>query len=380
MKNILWIAQTKINPNFINIFTSENIKLDVLCSNIDAMKKCLSSLYVKNEIINLVNMHGVVFLPLRVLFYLLFHKYESYDVIMTESPVFGGLGGVIAKKMLKKPLIIKIGILFEDYFLKSSKRKFMLPIYKLIIKYVYKNTDLIIADNEIIEADIRRYSPNANIEICIPYGIDTSIFKPPKNIEEKLVLRKKYSLPKDKILGIFVGRFTQEKGGAEYLIRAMKNVNEKINNFHLLLIGKGDLEPKYKNLIKDFKLKNVELRDQVPHNQVAELMRASDIYIQPSLSEGHGIAPLEAMASGLLVVATAVGGLKLTVKEGITGFVVSDPYKPIFYERALLRAVKTIKNKDFSIVKNARKFVQQNFEADLVKKKLLELVKSVVNN
>ena len=60
----------------------------------------------------------------------------------------------------------------------------------------------------------------------------------------------------------------------------------------------------------------------VNHENIPELMSAADIFVLPSLSEGFPLVLVEAMASGLPVIATNVGGLPEIVKEGETGFLV----------------------------------------------------------
>lgn len=380
IRKILWIAQTKINPNFLNTFTEKGIRIDVLTPSIEEMNRMLSYSKIKNaQLIRLVRMPAAPLLPFSVPRYLRKNRTEDYDVIMTESPVFGGLAGVFAKRRLGKPLIVKIGIFFEEYFLHSAGifSRLLLPLWKSIIRFVYKNSNLIIADNALIEQDIRQYSGSSKIELCIPYGIDTDFFRPPKSLKEKSSIRARLGLPENKIIGIFIGRFTKEKGGVEPLIRSIASINQSSSDFHLVLVGRGYLQEKYQSLIRRLGLENVEIRDQMSHNDVALMMRAGDIYLQPSFAEGHGIAPLEAMASGLFVVATHVGGLKLTVKEGVTGFVVNDPYNPDSYTTALMKAIGSIKKGDRKITVNARRFVQKEFEAGKIKKKMLELMESV---
>jgi glycosyltransferase involved in cell wall biosynthesis len=67
---------------------------------------------------------------------------------------------------------------------------------------------------------------------------------------------------------------------------------------------------------------------KVPHDEIPAYMASADVFVLPSLSEGFGIAALEAMAMGLPIIATKVGGLLEIIKDGENGFLV-EPRNPV---------------------------------------------------
>jgi glycosyltransferase involved in cell wall biosynthesis len=67
---------------------------------------------------------------------------------------------------------------------------------------------------------------------------------------------------------------------------------------------------------------------KVPHDEIPAYMASADVFVLPSLSEGFGIVALEAMAMGLPIVATKVGGLLEIIKDGENGFLV-EPRNPV---------------------------------------------------
>jgi len=132
--------------------------------------------------------------------------------------------------------------------------------------------------------------------------------------------------PEDQVIGT-VGRLCAEKN-YKMLIRAFAEVAKEIKNAKLVIVGGGELEGELKNLTAQLRLSQSVLflgfRQDVP-----ELLRIFDIFALSSDSEGASLVLLEAMASGLSIVATKVGGNPELVVEGETGILVprGDSYK-----------------------------------------------------
>ncbi len=146
-------------------------------------------------------------------------------------------------------------------------------------------------------------------------GVDVNLFKPdyPKN-----GLRKEFGIARDDILVLFVGRLDLVKG-VPYLIGAAQRIMREYGNVRLLVVGEGDLYAEYRELAKDNRgqIFFTGYRSDVP-----ELMKTSDIFVLPSLSEGAANVVMEASASCLAVVATDVGEIPNIVEDGITGLLV----------------------------------------------------------
>lgn len=167
----------------------------------------------------------------------------------------------------------------------------------------------------------------------IPNGIDLNVFEGLSKEE----LRKKFGLNKTEKIILYVGRLLHIKG-LIYLIEAVKNINEK--NKRLLLVGYGDDRKHLENLVKKLKIENiVTFVGKVPNKEVFEYMVASDVLVLPSLSEGFPNVILEAMASGLPIIATKVGGIPKIVNNEVNGFLV-DPKNPTQIVETLLQLFK----------------------------------------
>lgn len=112
---------------------------------------------------------------------------------------------------------------------------------------------------------------------------------------------------------INVARFVEPKNHIE-LIQAFKYVNDNNKNTKLILVGDGPLRQKIENKIKQLDLCGyVELTGNVPN--VEYYLSSSDVFVLPSIYEGLPLTVLEAMAAGLPVIATSVGGIPDIVKD-----------------------------------------------------------------
>lgn len=142
----------------------------------------------------------------------------------------------------------------------------------------------------------------------IPNGIDEKLFKK----LDKTTCRQKLGFKKEKQYVLFIGNLVEVKG-IKYLIEAMKNVPEHID---LNIIGSGELIETLSSQIASLGLSHrVTLRGRMPHDEIPIWLNASDIFCLPSLNEGCPNVVVEALACGLPIVASNVGGIPELVDE-----------------------------------------------------------------
>jgi len=109
------------------------------------------------------------------------------------------------------------------------------------------------------------------------------------------------------------------KNAIDDVIRALP----LLSDIKFKIVGSGPEEQSLKNLAKKEGVENrVEFVGHVDHAQLPALLHAADIFIRPSRSEGMGNAFVEAMAAGIPIIGTNVGGIPDFLKDGETGFVV----------------------------------------------------------
>jgi glycosyltransferase involved in cell wall biosynthesis len=134
---------------------------------------------------------------------------------------------------------------------------------------------------------------------------------------------------------IYVGALRTVKG-VEFLLKAMKTIAEADPTVTLLLVGDGVEREKLEGLVRNLGLEErVRFIGRVDNEDVSRYLSASDLFILPSLAEGFGIALLEAMASGLPIVATNVGDIPSFVENDVNGFLVEPGRESEIAEKVL---------------------------------------------
>lgn len=122
--------------------------------------------------------------------------------------------------------------------------------------------------------------------------------------------------------------------GHEIGIRAFVGLDKT----HLTIIGTGPLESKLRSLIDKTGSNTTLLSQGFPHAEVPDLLRKYDYFVAPSRNETQGLAMCEAMACGLPVVATNVGGIPEFVRDGVDGYLV-PPENPNALREAVLKLI-----------------------------------------
>lgn len=139
--------------------------------------------------------------------------------------------------------------------------------------------------------------------IVIPSGVDLERFSPKGEKVQKYLKDDKKNL-------LFVGRLDRRKG-LKYLVQGFAIIKSKFPNTRLIIVGKGPEKRKLKKLIKKLKLEDVELTSLVSEEDLPKYYRTADIAIFPAIGdESLGIVLLEAIASGLPVIATDIAGYR----------------------------------------------------------------------
>lgn len=162
--------------------------------------------------------------------------------------------------------------------------------------------------------------------------------------------------PSEFAIGI-VGSLYPVKGH-RHLFDAFRSVLKLQPKTKLLVVGQGDLEPSLKQQAFDLGIDHavsfLGLRNDVPN-----ILAALDLFVLPSLSEGLSVALLEAMSTGVPVVASRVGGNPEIVQDGQTGLLVSPENAQELADRILEMITHREKAKLFG--ERGRERVSQNF-------------------
>ena len=224
------------------------------------------------------------------------------DLVHAQS-LISGMPALISKKMLKIPYVVwGQG---SDVYLPNG-------LVKLTSKTVIKNADSAIALTENMKK-VMQDIYNRDIAV-VPNGIELGV-----NVEKPHVriLEETYK----RIL--FVGRLHPVKG-VRYLIQAMQLIHARRPETKLILVGDGEERDYLEDLTDHLGIREcVDFVGEVPHERIIDYLDHADVFVLPSLSESFGIVLLEAMACGLPIVATRVGGIPEIIEDGVNGYLVN---------------------------------------------------------
>ncbi len=206
-----------------------------------------------------------------------------HDVYYMSSWIVALLGAVMGK-----PLFVT-----QHVALVEHSSRFVMAIQKLahasIGRWIFHRARRIVVYNDNVrEFLLARGIPAPRIRQLIN-GIDTEVFRPARD-GEKASLRKRFGLPADRPLVLFVGRLVEKKG-----VRVLLEC--KTADFDLVMAGPGPIPP-------GGHAPGIHWTGPVDQHQIALLYRACDLFAFPAVGEIYTLAMQEAMASGLPVVTT----------------------------------------------------------------------------
>ena len=251
------------------------------------------------------------------IFQLLHHS--KPDIVHTHTSKAGILGR-LAAWMARVPIIIHTphGHVFYGHFGSLLSRIF-LHIEKLLGKITHHQIALTHQEcNDYLRLAV---SQPTNTSV-IHSGVDVHRFI--EGAKQRKKKRKELGVPPDSLVIGYVGWLVSIKG-VTYLISAMARVVEQHPESILVLAGKGDDKGDEETKLRE-RVEGLGLEDRVRflgwRADVDEIMASFDIFVLPSLNEGMGRVLVEAMAAGLPIVASRVGGIPDLVKDGQNGLLV----------------------------------------------------------
>ncbi len=207
----------------------------------------------------------------------------------------------------------------------------------------------------------------------IPNGVDIDLFK--KNLDNLDKFKSKQESPLNYTWLITTSRLV-EKNGIEDIIKALTHLEK---NFKLRILGTGPLEKRLKGITENLKLKDrVEFLGQKDLKDIPDFINVAKIFIRPSLSEGMGNSFIEAMAAGIPVIGTKVGGIPDFLKDGETGLFCEVQNSKSIAEK-VMEYINDPGRTD-KIVENAQKLVRANYDWDLIVKKMKNIFEKLCQN
>ena len=174
--------------------------------------------------------------------------------------------------------------------------------------------------SEGVAEEIRTFYPRfADRTVVIPNGVDTAAFAPGSRSQDAAALRERLGIAPGRLVAIFVGSEWDRKG-LEPAIRALRGAGA----WDLLVVGDGEREH-YEAIARAEGVQDA-VRWAGVSRDVAPFYELADALVFPTAYEAFPLVALEAAASGLPILATAVNGVRELVHDGVEGFLIErDP-------------------------------------------------------
>ena len=271
-------------------------------------------------------------------------KDQNYKVIHSHYWISGKVAMPAAKE-LKIPLVHTMHTMARVKNLSLAEGENPEPMIRVQGEtQIVEAADALIANTDAEAASlVGLYDACPDIVRVVAPGVDLYSFTP-----ERKDSRKSLGLDPKKLIVSFVGRIQSHKG-PEVLIRAIHELSkhnpELMGQLQVLITGgssgaKNHEDIRLRELVHWLNLDNViQFLAPISRDKLPDLYRSSDLVCVPSYSESFGLVALEAQACGTPVVASAVGGLRTAVADGISGVLV-DGHNPKAWSSVLARLLK----------------------------------------
>lgn len=309
-------------------------------------------------------------------------KELNLDIVHTQSEFSLPLFGKIISRKFNIPFIHTYHTMWEDYMhyvvpVKGGRNIYPKRFARTFSKTFVRKAECIITPSKKTEKYLKYRCGVKNKPIyIIPTGIDIEPFNPSNYTEEdRNNLKKKIGINKDEKVILFLGRLAEEKS-VDQIILSMPEIFKTLTNAKLVLVGEGPAKENLEILSQKLGLQDkIIFTGSVPWEKVSLYYSIGDVFVNTSTTETQGLTFIEAMASGVPVVAKYAPNLAEFIHNNENGLLIRG-------EKELPKAVISVLNNDKlkqKLVSNGFITASQNSSKEFGDK-LIEVYTQVVEN
>ena len=286
-------------------------------------------------------------------------KYGPPDMILAHSAIWAGCAAHRISKLSNIPYVITEHRSFFVYNTEAS-RKMLQPFYRPLLREAYAGSKHLVVVSDSMKPGLLDLDPGLESHIReIPNMVDCNFFSLPAGVRSK-----------DPFVFISAGRLIPVKG-LDLLIRAftglIQNGQERII---LKILGRGEQRSELEKLATDLKIsEKVIFTGRISRESVRDEFQTANCYILPSRYEAFGVVLIEAMATGLPVIATRSGGPAKIVKPDLGYLVESEDQEGL--GQAMHQMIKQYSDFDQPGI---RKSVLDRYDQPVIARQYLDLL------
>ncbi len=261
----------------------------------------------------------------ELVFRTLIAKRHEYDACIVQGYGLAALAANSAAKLTGKPTLMFVCSATEEYYRcrvaasesENPYRGFEYRILQSLARLNVRSGGAYVVLSRHLESVVRSHGICAKVCVIPAYGVDVDLFKP--STAPRSALKSQLGLPTNGTVIFSSSRVAPEKDTTTLLAALAELLKANRDVWLLCLTGRHE---QFMRLAREHNVSDrVIVGDAVhPTNMLPTYYQASDLCVQVSRAEGLGFSPLEALACGTPVVATAIGGLCETIIDGVTGW------------------------------------------------------------
>lgn len=297
------------------------------------------------------------------------------DIVHIHHPFLLSSVAIMYGKRLGIPKILTLHTQYEQYahYVSPIPERLTQEAIKMIIHNLSYKIDCITTPSESMRELIRSYGVKNRIEI-IPNAIHLISFKE-DDVFKRTEIKKKYNLKEDDKIILFVGRVASEKS-IDKIIKALAIIKKRdISKVKLLIIGDGPAMDELKQLARTLKIeKDVIFAGTVSYEEIRHYYKTAYVFTIASTTETFGIVTIEALASGVPVLAVKAPGAVDILTDGVDGLLVDNDVEK--FANALEKIIREPELRE-KLSRGALK-TSEKYSIDTISERMLNLYREVI--